>query len=746
MNKQNLPKARMALSVTAQVCQLLALPALLGACSSIQPIIPAALPVPGGDAHGAGQVVDKARPTELTLSKLPVPTDTPKSKFAKEREQREEKVAAEIAAAGGDEVAALNLQQVPLPTFIQVVYAEVLKRNLNVDPAVLSRKDLVTFRSGASQSARQFDEAMRLLLKSYKLSVIDAGGLVRIVPDTPQLGDAPEIRREEVTPDTPLPLRPVYQFVEMKVVRQNEVSSWLKTLYGDRIKVQEDITRNALVISGTPDNMRAALETIRLLDQPLMSGRKSVAITPAYWSADDLVKRLTEVLTVQGYAVAPVGQAALPGGVRYPVVLLPVQGVNAVYVFVNSDEVLDHVVTWAKTLDKPNERGVGKNFFTYAVRHKDAGDLAKTLDQLLSGRRGGSAGGAAVPGTPAAAGSASASPRLSAVVVDQSSNTLIFQAEPDEYSQISALLQMLDRPAKSALIEVTVAELTLTDEKSSGVEWLYKQAGGSGATGSIGVTSYGAAAGGPFTFSFGNASKSLALTLKALAASNRASVLSSPRIHARNGEQAQIQVGSEVPIKTSAIGTATSNTTTGNSVLTTYQYRTAGVLLKVKPVIHSGDQIDLEVEQEVSSADTTATGVDQQPVFSTRRLLTKLTLQNGSTVLMGGLITDNASRGSGGVPWLKDVPVLGSFFGSQNAKGDRRELVVLITPYILNDSHDAELMTDAFRKMLGPWAIDAGSKNGKAASAGAVPVPQNAGAAGAGPKLDPLPAPAQDQP
>lgn len=699
MNNQNLPFPSPQLKAVALACQWLASTLLLAGCAQVQPLIPESLPVAASENKGVSQLADKNRATELTTSKLPVPTELPKSKFAQDRDARQQRVSTERSEQGGEMVAAMNLQQVPLPTFIQVVYAEVLKRNLNIDPAVLTRKELVTFRSGASQSAREFDDAMRLLLKSYKLAVIDAGGLLRVVPDTAQLGDVPEINRDEVNSDSPLPLRPLYQFVEMKVVRQNEVANWLKTLYADRLKVQEDIARNALVISGTPDVMRAALETIRLLDQPLMSGRKSVALTPAYWSADDLTKRLTEVLTIQGYAVAPVGQAAMIGGVRYPVVLLPVPGVNSVYVFANSDEVLAHVVNWAKTLDKPNERGVGKNFFTYTVKHKDAGDLAKTLDQLLSGRRGGAA-----VATPNAGAAAAPAQRLSSVVVDQSSNTLIFQAEPDEYSQISALLQMLDRPAKSALIEVTVAELTLSDEKASGVEWLYKQVASNGSTSNLGVTSYGTAATAPLSFTFTNGSKSVSLALKALAASNRVSILSSPRIHARNGEQAQIQVGSEVPIKTSALGTQTSNSTTGTSVLTTYQYRTAGVLLKVKPVIHSGDQIDLEVEQEVSSADSTSTGVDQQPVFSTRRLATKLTLQNGSTVLMGGLITDNSSRGSGGVPWLKDVPVLGGLFGSQSAKGDRRELVLLITPYILNDAHDAELMTDAFRKMLGPWA------------------------------------------
>lgn len=708
---------------------LTALTLALASCSSVRPLLPPSLGTPNGERTEAG-LSDTARQTELKVSPLPgAPSQTP-SKYAQGRDSADA-AAGVRSTAGVAEAAAINLQQVPLATFVQVVYVDILKRNVAIDPAVLSRKEPVTFRTGAAQPAAALEESLKLLLKTYGIAVIDAGGLLRVVPDNAKLGNLPEVRRGEVGPDTPLPLRPVYQFVEMKVVRQNEVVGWLKTLFGDRIKIQEDISRNAIVLEGTPDNVQAALEAIRVLDQPLMVGRKSVALTPAYWSAEDLTRRLTEILTVQGYSVAPLGQAALSGGVRYPVVLLPVLGVNSVYVFASSDEVLNHVVTWAKTLDKPNERGVGRNFFTYQVRHKDAADLAKTLDQLLSGRRAGSVSAAttAAPSGTTASGASSAAQRLTSVVVDQSSNTLIFQADPEEYSQLTALLQMLDRPAKSALIEVTVAELNLTDEKSSGVEWLYSRAIGGGDSVSIGTKSYTVNTS-PLNLRILDAAGQLRIALAALAATDRASVLSSPRVHARNGEQATIQVGNEVPIITSTASTPLSGGSSANlTTLSTVQYRNTGVILKVKPVIHSGDQVDLDVEQEVSSADSTSTGVNNTPTFSTRKLSTKLTLRNGATVLMGGLISDSGSRGGGGVPWIKDVPVIGNLFGSQKASTTRRELIVLITPYIINDNRDAELMTDAFRKLLGPWAERAapgGAATTVSPAAAPVPAPVTA--------------------
>ena len=201
-----------------------------------------------------------------------------------------------------------------------------------------------------------------------------------------------------------------------------------------------------------------------------------------------------------------------------------------------------------------------------------------------------------------------------------------------------------------------------------------------------------------------NAVGGVKVALNALATANRATILSSPRVLARNGELATIQVGQEVPIVTSQQSTNTGNNVGNPQVLQTIQYRSTGVILRVKPVIHSGDQIDLDVSQEVSSAGSTSTGVSASPTFSTRKVDTKLTLRNGATVMLGGLISEDTTRGNSGVPGLKDIPILGNLFSNQNQGGGRRELIVLITPYLVNDNTDAEAVTEAFRRTLGPWA------------------------------------------
>lgn len=702
----------------------------LAACSQLplvllpsdKPQIPAALATPAEPSQARDEARGAER-TALRVDPLPSPAALPPPPLTRPGRPAPSSSAATATPAG--ETAALNLEQVSLGTFAQLVYAEVLKKNVNIAPEVLARKDVVTFRSGSAQTAAQIEVAAGLLLKSYGVAAIDLDGLVRVVPDNADLGNLPEIRRGAAMPDTPLPLRPIFHLVDLQAVRSNDVMNWLKTLFGERVRAQEDAPRNALLISGTPDNVRAALEAIRMLDQPVMAGGKSLALSPVYWSADELARRMIEVLSAQGYAVQP--QTAQPTGIRYPIVILPVAGLNAVYVFARGDAVLNHITELAKSLDKPNERGIGKNFFTYAVKHKDAAVLAETLQQLLSGGTlGGSRAAAPVAG-------AAAAPLRAGVVVDRSTNMLIFQANPDEYSQITSLLQTLDRPSKGALIEVTVAELSVDDRSQLGIEWSFSDGpgnGGVGAGGTVGGLGLGTAG---FNYRIFNNIGGIKLALNALASANKATILSSPRVLARNGETATIQVGQEVPIVTSQQSTGTTNTTGTSQVLQTIQYRNTGVILKVKPVIHSGDQIDLDVTQEVSAAQLTSTGVSASPTFSTRKIDTKLTLRNGATVLLGGLISEDSANGSTGIPLLKDIPLLGNLFSNQTRGGVRRELIVLITPYLINDNHDAETLTEAFRRSLGPWAgvlpapIGAPPKDGVAAPPAApASVPQAA--------------------
>ncbi|MDO8890554.1 MAG: secretin N-terminal domain-containing protein [Sulfurimicrobium sp.] len=677
---------------------------LLGACSTQQGLIPPPMLTPKELVPGAATALPAP-------ARGPLVQDTPKPPPAARLRTGKEAPPAPQPAAAEEANVTLMFDQLPLPTFIQVVYGNILKKNFNLDPQVASRSDMVTLRTGQPQTPTQVAETAKMLLKSYGIAVTEISpGFYRIVPDNNLQGYMPEIRRGRALPEVPLPLRPIFQLVELQAVRNTEVAGWVKSMFGQRVNLQEDPNRNAVLLNGQSDDVMAALEVIHVLDQPLMKGRQSTRINPAFWSAEELAKKLTEILQSEGY-----GASNTPSS-NYPLTLLPIQAINAIIVFSADAATLSHVVEWSRTLDKPStSRGAGSSYFTYQARYTDAKELAVTLQDLISGA-------ATAVAAPAAGQTASVAKRPARVVVNNATNTLIFQGNTEDYTQLLNLLQELDKPAKSALIEVTVAEVKLTDTTQLGVEWAFNASGAKGTTikgGTLGGLGIGS---GGFTVKRLNSMLDTQLILNAMASSNKVNILSSPRIIARNGEAATIQVGSEVPVITSQ---QTSPTTGGTgSVLQSIQYRSTGVILKVRPVIHAGDRVDLDITQEVSSAESTTTGVSTSPTISTRKLDTKLSLRDGTTVLLGGLISSNKTQGESGIPLLKDIPVLGQIFRTNNDTEAKTELLVLITPYIVADDHDAIAVTEAFRKQLGPWAQYRPAPAGKAPLPAPLPKPE----------------------
>ncbi len=672
----------------------------LSGCVTSESLVPMAVKIVPPESAAANQTAaDQTRVTGLYQTPPPPPGG---------RTRAGSNEAARAAPANENADTSLMFDQVPLASFIQTVYGAILKRNVSIDPQVQNRQDLVTLRTGTPQTPTQIEEVSRKLLKSYGIAVSDYGGMIRVTPDNAQAGYLPEILRGRALPEVPMSLRPVFQLVELQAVNPGNVSNWLKTMFGNKVQVQDDMARQAIMLSGQRDDVQAAMEAIQVLDQPAMRGRNSARIAPAFWSAEEMSKRLVDLLTAEGYGVS------LQPNAQTPVILVPVAPLNSVIVFAPSGPVLDHVLQWARELDQPGKGGGNAGYFTYQVRNTDAAALAKTLQEIMSP-------GAAAPAAAPAAGATTAGGSVrSRVVVDAASNSLIIQGTSAEYQQWLGLLQGLDRPAKSALISVTVAEVYLTDSEQLGIEWLLHNfqingytVSGVGTLGNLGVRAIGGLgiSGQGITINGGVDASGLPINprvvINALATTSKLRVLSNPSIVTRNGETATIQVGDEVPIQTS---TSTSTSTEGAPVIATIQYKQTGVILKVRPVIHSSGRLELDVSQEVSSASQTRTGVSSSPTITTKKIDTKLSMSDGNTILLGGIMSQETTRADTGIPLLKDIPIAGFLFKSNTDSVTRRELIIMITPNVINDDYDARSVSEAFRNRF-PWAGPAGSTN-----------------------------------
>ena len=322
-------------------------------------------------------------------------------------------------------------------------------------------------------------------------------------------------------------------------------------------------------------------------------------------------------------------------------------------------------------------------------------------------------------------------------IADETTNSVIVTTTPRQWTEIEPTVRSLDKMPRQVLIEVLVAEVTLNEDTRLGLDWAIKMGRFSVAQSSsntttstpipsstVSSTSSGNIAApisniplpglgtflGPlgagltaFTFS----SEQFFAILNALAVTDRVNVISNPHIMTSENKKAVINVSQSVPIitgqQTSTVSTpgttaGTTNTTiTTGGVNQTVEYRDAGVVLTVTPRIGERGTVALDVKQEVNSV---GPGVPPtgSPSFDKREAETSVVLLNNQTLVLGGLITDRRENISRGVPWLKDIPILGFLFGFRERVSDKRELLILITPRVVGTAVDAARITNQMRR------------------------------------------------
>ncbi|MDR3415414.1 MAG: secretin N-terminal domain-containing protein [Nevskia sp.] len=620
----------------------------------------------------------------------------------------------------------MSLEQVTLGAFIDEVYSKALKLSVQVDPAVATRRELVTLRTGKPLPADELFDMAHKVLASYGIGVNWDGSVLHVVPDDALLAQVPEIVSGRALPELPVALRPIFQVIELHQVASGDMLGWLTDAYGTKLKLFQSPATNAIMLLGLPENVAAGVEAVRILDQARMAGLRNLRVTPIYWTAVNLASKLVTVLKAEGYdASATVDRAA-------SITIVPIEANNSVIVFASDATVLDHVQQWIVDLDQPAKVNPLDSIFVYQVQNTTAASLGQILHSVLGGtgavsgnrpeaqleqagqtRTAGGIGGIGSAGQAQPAAGQSSTSSASGLeggtrlVVDYERNALIIIGPAQEYERIRPLLNTLDKPPREALIEVTVVELTLNDSANLGIEWaaitggLYgvgtapiPQAGGGGL--SIGTSG--------FNYALLNGAGQVRAALNAMAQTSRVKVLSTPRVLAQSGGKASIDVGTEVPIVTSQATTNQATTGGNTGILQSIDYQKTGVLLSVSPVVHSGDRVDLNINQEVSQALPNTTSSISSPLIQNRNITTELSVHDGQTVVIGGLISENRTSGNTGVPFLKDIPVLGNLFRTQNVATNRTELLVFITPYVISTDMDADAITKQFQDQMGRWA------------------------------------------
>ncbi|MCX7793779.1 MAG: hypothetical protein N2257_05170 [Thermodesulfovibrionales bacterium] len=385
-----------------------------------------------------------------------------------------------------------------------------------------------------------------------------------------------------------------------------------------------------------------------------------------------------------------------------------------------------------EALDIPVGDREGIKTFVYYVENGEAKKLIEVLKTIFGEKKGRptSVVRPAQP-QPAQPGQRPATPDASAEIEGEivmtayeDINAIIFKCTPRAYLEILETLKKLDIPPKQVLIEVLIAEVTLDDKLQFGIEWLLRgstwiegnRAGilggfatepsnffettGSGNNPTLDLTKFR-----PVVSSgvFANIldPERFNVLISMLSGTSKLNVLASPHILALDNKEAKIEVGSEIPIAT---GLVQQPSTTGGATLVSQgqiQYRTAGIILTVTPYISDKNQVTLKIAQEYSAPGAPTKIAGQEfPSFITRRANTTGIVQDGHTLVIGGLISEQATHSRSGIPLLKDIPLLGWLFGSTSVQKTKTELLVMVTPRVINSQEEADRLVNEFKERV----------------------------------------------
>ncbi|MBM4255905.1 MAG: type II secretion system protein GspD [Deltaproteobacteria bacterium] len=316
------------------------------------------------------------------------------------------------------------------------------------------------------------------------------------------------------------------------------------------------------------------------------------------------------------------------------------------------------------------------------------------------------------------------------IVADESTNSLIVLATARDYDMIKTVLRQIDVVPRQVLIETIIAEIGLTNDLQFGVEWAFANGGierlfgtttsggttsgttggttgsttGGGATSTtisnnalLNAANRGVKIGGGGIFSFITDRDNFLVLINALVTRSQVRSLATPHIIAADNREAHILIGEQVPIlSSSAVSVLTGTAPVVNSI----QYRDTGKILTIVPQINSAGLVNMEIRQEVSAVGASVFGNTNSPSFTSRETETTVVVQDGESVLIGGIIDDQVQRVRRGVPFLMDVPVLGRAFRTETDLIDRTELIILITPHVIRNRTEARSVTDEFEERI----------------------------------------------
>jgi general secretion pathway protein D len=635
----------------------------------------------------------------------------------------------------------MNFENTPVATVAKAILGDILALAYTIDPRV---QGTVNLSSGRPVPKKDLLYSLESALRAINVALVRDGRGYRLVPAADAVGTGSIDNAQSAEAGYGISVVP------LQYVSGQTLTKLLDNFAAKPGMVRAEPSRNLLIIQGNGADRRAAIETALSFDGDWMRGQ-SVGIYPVSNSTPEPVIAELERIIDSG-----------EGGLAQNVVKLqPIARQNSILVVTRRPEFLDRVSTWIKRLDKSGGAGTGVK--VYRMRFGEARQVAALLNDMFLGGSGGgldSSTNQLIPGgglvasssgtAPASAPSGASQPATSTapagfnarfadaaggrsttgtnargvsggalgqagpgsilqnvrIAADSVNNTLLIYANQEQYRIIERTLQQIDRPQLQVAIDATIAEVTLNDTLTYGVQFFLKSQNvglkpdqGSvvntlataGATAAISRVLPG------FNFLAGTEADPRVI-INALHTVTDVKILSTPSLVVIDNQFASLQVGDQIPITTQ---TAVSTLTTGAPIVNNIDYRNTGVILRVAPRINANGNVLLDIEQEISAVSSTASTGTLTPTVSQRKVKSSIAVANGQTVLLAGLISERKERDGNGIPGLDQLPIIGPAFSTfNNGTLLRTELIIFIRPQIIRNGVDASRVASELRASM----------------------------------------------
>jgi general secretion pathway protein D len=581
-----------------------------------------------------------------------------------------------------------NFEGADIKRVVALVIGRILNENYLIDPNV---KGTVTLKTERPLNRETVFYMLESVLDLYGAKISRRKGHYRIYPK--DAAGASVLGFGDI--DARMKLGFGYRVVPLEYISASEMVKILETVTGEEREIRADDTRNLIILGGTSENVSNMLNAIELFDVDWMRNTNVALIRINHTDVDDILEDLRVMLA------ANQGEVESGGVLR----LETIDRLNSILVITRQFSYLERVRDFVRKLDVPAQ-GAGSRLYVYPAKHSTADDLAELLVTLFGSEFGKEediedeedlTGPGSYPvtlslapteeeaepivtaDTPASdtgddAGSEETAAANIRIVPVPDSNSLLIFATPSQFASIELALEELDTPPLQVLMEVTIMDVQLTGDLAYGIQWFLEH----GDSSSGGSAIIGDALAFPQTFSYAGVRDGgdVRAILGLLSADGKVEVLSSPSVLVRNNHSASIRIGNQQPVGTAALNPD------GTIIASSVTYRDTGVLLEIEPSITSSGTVNVQLTQDVTDVGEIddATG---QRTFLNRSLNTTVSVDNGETIILGGLIRTNKAITKSGVPGLRDIPGIGFLFGKTITSDVRVELVMMLSPRII---------------------------------------------------------------